>query len=386
VKLTSRYSHEVEPQINRIYERLTETFRDPTPTTDEIDRALESIELIAPFPWNDVPANSYDLFRVIMQTPVSPAFPQEKKWAASRLTVRNAFRWERFAWVEDPHDILTFLDHHFDLATRDGQNQDEPIEDALRGLAESLRPVAIEALKHFDLTKPSFIRGICHALQDNKPIELRRPVLYFLCLVGDRWFNAPHPIMEPDQMRSFCVDWASAVDCIEHSYDVKRAALVVLFGMINSPHWRPHIVAGSWKLLEYSTSVPDDSQTKEWCVPYDPQPLRRCVDNPELIETIGAVESPEAMGLWLKILWLKYRELIPQVREQLEAVTKEFAQGTRKTDLDACLSVMDSELRKAEDALAQYDSRSTDPAAIALRTEIDNLQQARVALVALKGN
>jgi len=48
------------------------------------------------------------------------------------------------------------------------------------------------------------------------------------------------------------------------------------------------------------------------------------------------------------------------------------------------LSVMDSELRKAEDTLTQYNTWSTDKAAIALRTKIDNLQQARVSLIALK--
>ena len=379
-----RYSHEVEPQINRIYEKLTETFRNPSPTTEEIDRALESMELIAPLSGNGVPAKSYDLFHVVMQAPAS--FPQEKKWEASRLAMRNAFKWTTVAWVEDPHDVLTFLDHHFDLAIRGGQNQDEPIQYALTGLGYSAMPVAIEALKRFDSTEPSFVRGICHALQGNKPFQLRWVTLYFLCLVGDRWFNTPHPIMEPDQMRTLCVDWASIVDSIDHTYGAKRAALGVLFRMINSPHWRPHIVTEKWKLLEYSTSVPDDSQPQDWCVPYDPQPLRRCLDNPELTEAIRNVDSPDAMGLWLKILWVKYKELIPQVREQLETATKEFAQGSRKTELDACLSVMDSELRKAKDALIKYDSWPANPAAIALKTKIDNLQQARAALVALKGD
>jgi hypothetical protein len=42
------------------------------------------------------------------------------------------------------------------------------------------------------------------------------------------------------------------------------------------------------------------------------------------------------------------------MREQLETVTKEAAQGTKRMDLDMYLSVMDLELRKAEDALTQY--------------------------------
>ena len=174
-------------------------------------------------------------------------------------------------------------------------------------------------------------------------------------------------------MRSLCVDWASAVDGIEHTYDVQKATLAVLFGMVNSSHWRPHIVTEKWKLLEYFTLVPDDSQ-----------PLRRCIDDPELMKAIANMENPASMVLWLAILWLKYKELIPQVQEQLEMVTKEVAQGRRRTDLDMYLSVMDSELRKAEDALTQYNTWSTDPAALALRTKINNLQQARVSLVTLK--
>ena len=342
--------------------------------TDEIDRALEAMELIAPLSENDIAQKSYHLFHIIMQAPISPVYTQEKKWDASRLAMHGAYKWDKFLpWVEDPQDILTFLDHHFDLATRGGENQDEPIQNALRALAYAAGHVTIEALKHFDPTEPSFVRGICYVFQDNKPFQLRKAALFFLPFISDRWFNSPHLIMEPDQMRSLCVDWASAVDGIEHTTDVQRATLVVLFGMINSSHWRPHIVMEKWKLLEYFTLVSDDCQ-----------PLRRCIDNLALMDAIKNVENPAAMVLWLEILWLKYKELIPQVQEQMEMVTREVAQGRRRTDLDMYLSAMDSELRKAENALTEHNIWSTDPVAIALRTKIDNLQQARVTLVALK--
>ena len=228
----------------------------------------------------------------------------------------GAYKWDKFLpWVEELRDILAFLNHHFDLATRGGQNQDEPIQNALRALAYASSSTAIEALKPLDPTGPSFVRGICYAFQDDKPFQLRKAAL-FLPLIADRWFNTPHPIMEPDQMRSLCVDWASAVDGIEHTHDVQKAALAVLFGMINSSHWCPHIVVEKWKLLEYFISVPDDSQ-----------PLRRCIDNPELIEAIKGAANPAAMDLWLAILWLKYNELLSGAREQLETVTKEDDSG-----------------------------------------------------------
>ena len=354
--------------------KLGETFGNPSSTTDEIDRALESMELIASLSEETVAQKSYELFHVVMQAPTSPAYSQEKKLEASRLTIHGAYKWDRFLpLVEDPSDILTFLDQHFDLVTRGGENQDEPIQNALRALAYAPRPVAIEALKRFDPTKPSFISGICYAFQSNRPFELRKAALFFLPHIGDRWFNTPRPIMKPDQMRSLCADWASTVDVIEPTSDVQKATLAVLFGMVNSPHWRSHIVADKWNLLEYFPSVPGNSQ-----------PLRRCLDNPELIDAIRDVSNPAAMTLWMKILWLKYNELVPEVQKQLETVTKEIAQGRRRADLEMYQSAIESELATAENALTQYTTWSTDSVAVALRKKIDNLQHAKHALVSFK--
>lgn len=366
-------SEKLNWQIGRIYDRLVETFKNSDSTIDEIDQALEAMELIVPLSESDVATKSYQLLHDVMQKPISLVYTEEKKWQAARLAMHGAYKWDKFLpWVDDPQDILTFLDYHFELATQDFGNQDEPIQNALRALAYASNDVTIEALKLFDPTEPSFVRGICYVYQDGRPFQLRKAALFFLPFIGDRWFNTAHPIMEPDQMRSLCVDWASAVDGIEHTYDVKKATLTVLFGMINSPHWRPHIVTEKWKLLEYFASLPDDSQ-----------PLKRCLDNPDLIDATSEVEDPAARVLWQAILWLKYKELIPQVREQLEEVTKEAAR-TRRSEFDMCLAVVESELRNAEDALMQHNTWSTDPAAVALRTKINNLEQARASLVALK--
>jgi hypothetical protein len=275
--------------------------------------------------------------------------------------------------VRDPQDLLDFLKLHFDLATQHGQNQDEPIQDALRALAYASGPDTINALKSFDPTETSFVHGVCYAYHDGRPAQLRKAALFFLPLIGDGWFNTPHPIMGTDQMRRFCADWVSVVDGVEHTRDAHQAILATLFYMINSPHWRPHIVTDNWKLLEYLTSVPDDSQ-----------PLRRCLDNPALTAAISEVEDPAAVFLWSKILWLKYAELVPEVREQLDTVTRELAQSGRGTDLDKYLEAMDFELRKAEGVLNQYHTQPTEPAVKAIKAKIENLQQARRSLTALK--
>lgn len=179
----------------------------------------------------------------------------------SRLAMHGAYRWdENLPSIGDPQDILTFLDHHFDSATREGENQEVSIQDALHTLAHTSKLATIELLEHFDPTELSFVRGICHALQGDRTLHLRRVALSFLPLVGDKWFNTPDPVMEPEQMKTLCVDWASAVDDFKHVDDLQQATLAVLLGMIGSPHWRPHIVMGTWKLLERFTSIPDHSK------------------------------------------------------------------------------------------------------------------------------
>jgi hypothetical protein len=126
-------------------------------------------------------------------------------------------------------------------------------------------------------------------------------------------------------------------------------------------------------LLGYFTSVPDDFQ-----------PLRRCIDNLELTDAISNLKNPAALTHWLTILWLKYGDLIPQAQRQLKAVTREVSQGRKRADLDMCFSVVWSELKKAEHALKRCSARSTRPAANMLKEKIDNLQQAKVSLGALK--
>lgn len=209
------------------------------------------MELITPLSENNVPQKSYELFHVIMQAHFSHPF-QGKKWKASHLSLHCAYKQDTsLPYVEDPQDILVFLDYHFNLATKGNQTQDDQIQDALCALAYASNCVTIEALNNTDLTKPPFVCGICYIYQDSKPLPLRKAALSFLSLISGTWFNTTYPIMEPDQMKRFCLDWVSAVGIFEHTYEVQKATLTILFEMINSPHWHPHIITEKQKLLEY---------------------------------------------------------------------------------------------------------------------------------------
>ena len=332
--------------------------------------AFEVLKFAIPFldDEEEVTTKSYELFCVIMR---DTALTQEQKWEASRLTLHGAYRSDRhLPGVDDPQDILTFLNHHFELIER-GEDHDEPIQNALRALAYGLTPETIETLKKFHLIQPSFVRRICHMLQKHKPLQLLKAALSFLALIDDEWFNTPDPIITPDEIKSLCVDWASAVDEVGHSTPaVQRADLTVLLEMMNSRRWRPHIVPEKWKLLEYFTSaVPDDSPA-----------LRRCLDNAELVQDISNMGNQDAMSLWSAILWLNYSELKPEVQRRLEGVTK----GVQRWDFERYLSVIEAEANKAEDELTEFNTRAITPEAAVLRTKIDNLKEAKDSLMALR--
>ena len=369
-------SDKVGKHLSGLCDRFAEVFLNPASTTAEIDFALEAMAIVTSIITEFTLAKGRYLFHLVMDAPVTEAFTQEKKWQAARCAMRGLCRWwDRFwKWVGDPQIVLTFLDHHFDLATRGGEIHDEPIRHVFCTLGFTDDPVTIAALKRFDPTEPTFVRGICYAFQEDRPFRLRNSALWFLALIGDAWFNTPHPILEPDQMKKLCADWASIVVGSEMTYKVKKSALVVLFYMINSPHWRPHIDTIGWRVLELFTSVPEDLES-----------LKRCLDKPELTDAIAEVGGPGAVVAWLKILWLKYGDLIPEVRERLATATKRIAQNGG-VGLDEHLSVVDSELKNARDALAQHDTDSVVPAALALRMKIDSLRQAGAALLALGGN
>lgn len=379
------YSQGVGSQSSSIYERLTRTFGGPIYGADEIDYAFLGLRIIALLSvnsvtlpaGNDVSQQIYRLFCLVVRAPISLTYPEEKKWEVSRLIIHNAHKWVDFSpRIEDPQEILTFLKHHFDLATKGGQSQDEPIRSALCLLVHASGPATEEAIMSFDPTDPLFARGISDVFQDNKPPQLRKAALLFLPLIADRWFDTPRPIMAPDQMRTFCANWASAVDAIKHTYDVQKATLTVLFGMIDSPHWRPHVTVEKWTLLEYFTSVPEDSRS-----------LRRCVENPELTDVIKNLTNSNVMVHWLAILCWRYEELIPQVQEQLETVVKEIVLGDGRTYLDVCLSVMDSGVKDAKDELQNTRVFTAgSPTASALRTKIDILERVTVSLVTLRGD
>ena len=333
------------------------TLENPTPGKDTdtdtaLDRALEALRLISHLSEEGVALKNYDLFRVVMGASV-PENHSEGKWEAARLALSGAYVGDKFVpqieghQDEDTYYILDFLNYHFNLTAKQGQDQDEPIRIALRTLACISNPASIAALKFFDPTENSFVRGVQYTLGDIRPSSLREAALLFLPLVCDQWFKTGSTIVNLGDVRRICVDWASAVDRADEAPVVKTAALTFLLGMIGSPDWRPHIVPTKFALLEGLKSVPDDFQ-----------PLRSRINNPGFMDAIEDVENTTATVHWVAILWANYVELGHEMRERLETITKEILRKEQTPDFDGprlpvgeLLSDMDLELGKVNSEL-----------------------------------
>ena len=348
-----------------IYEKLVETFWNidaTTCVTDGINRALEAMELITPLSGDDIATRSYQLFYIVMQAPVSPAFTEEMKWEASHLALHGAHKWSSIPpLVGNPECILTFLVHHFELAAQHGEKHDEAIKNALHVLAYASDPITIQALEDFDPTQPSFISGIRYVFQRAKPLQLRMVALRFLPRVSDKWFNTPHPIMTPHEAEHFSVDWAAAVNEVGTD-DIRNPALTVLFNMVNSPHWRLYIVADKWKLLEHFISEPGDSQ-----------PFKRCLENPEVVDAIWEGGNRDAIILWSTILLLRYKDLKNEVLQRFAVAMK----GASRGELEGYMSAVQSKQEEAEGELTNFTTWSTDPRAAVLKREIGSHVEAR---------
>ena len=360
-------SYKFRPQIETVYEKLIEIFQNSALTVGQIDRALEAMELIIPLS-KEIATRSYRLFRIIMHAKALQCHP-EKKLKASRLAMRGAYTWDEvFPRVGDPQDILTFLDDHFKSADK---NQEEPIQNALRALGSVSGSAMNDALNHFDPTQHSFVHGICFAFRGDRPLQLRKAALSFLPLIADRWFDTPAQILKPEEMQRFCKDWASAVDDVGATNGVLKDALAVLFNMMNSQRWRPHIVDDKWKLLEDFISYWGDSDMD------NTEPLRKCLNNQELIDTILEAGNPDAKVHWLAILWLKFDQLAAGVKDKLTSVTRNISMA----DIDWCLSMVESKFKKVENKLLKYTSFTPDHTLIRRR---DCLQQVEKTLKNIK--
>lgn len=360
-------SSQIEGCYTRIFDKLESTFK--VHVVKGYARALDGIRLIAPLQNDTVASKSYNLFRVIL----SSSFGEEEIWAAARHTIYGAFKWDGFLpWIEDPDDVLRCLTHHFAIQAKgeDGVAK-EPIEQVLRGLAYASNETTLEALRKFDSSDTLFVKGIQRAFEEDRPFQTRKAALFFVPLIQGRWFDdSLEDVMSDEEKGEFCENWASMVDSIAHTVDVKQAACETFFGMVNSKKWRSHI-SKKLKLMEYFTDLPDDSETfvvsKEnvSILPWLRSGTREAGDGKE---------RSKFWKLWLAILWSDYTNLPKNVKAQVLEVTEAVISKTRY-DVNFVSRVMLAEKEKYQTKLDDREAVSLDGEPEKLRARVEALTE-----------
>jgi hypothetical protein len=220
-------SSESKALYTRIFDKLQSTFTKHV--TQEYARSVDALKLITPLQNNPVAVISYALFRVILSSP----FEKEELWAAARLAINGAYKWDKFLpWVEDPDDIIKCLVHHFAIQAK-GEDDiaRRPIENALRAIAYSSNQKALEGLKKFDFTDKLFVDGVRRALEEDRWFQTRKAAIFFVPIIQDKWFDdSLEDVISDEAKDAFCKNWGSAINVIQHTGDVKKATCSTFFG------------------------------------------------------------------------------------------------------------------------------------------------------------
>ena len=348
-----------------IFSKFEATFKDHV--EQEYARTIDAMRLITPLQTNAVAGNSYDLFRVIL----SSSFEEEEIWAAARIAIYGAFKWDSFLpWIKDPNDIIKFLVHHFAIQAEDGDEiARQAIEETLRAIAYSSDEEALEGFKKFDCANNLFVSGIRKAFEDDRSFETRKAALFLMKIFQDKWFDdSLEDVMSDEEKAEFCKNWSSAVDGIEHTDDVKRAVCATLFGMLNSEKWRPHIVKEKLRLIEYFADLPDDSKH-----------FIACKENPSVLPWLrsganGTGEGVERTKLWLAILWSDYANLSQGVKDQVLEITKVVISKARH-DVGFISRIMLAEKERYQVKLDGHQAVSLEDEPEKLRARVEGLSE-----------
>lgn len=328
------------------------------------------MRLIAPLGNETVAESSYNLFHVIL----SSSFEKEEIWAAARLAVHGAYKWDTYLpWLNDPDDVIKFLAYHFAIQAKGGDDvATQPIEDALRAVAYGSNETTLEGLKKFDQTDKLFVDGIRKAFEEDRSFQTRKAVLFLMPIIQDKWFDDSSEDVIPDEEKDeFCRNWGSTVDGIEHSVDVKKASCTTFFAMLNSKKWRSHIAKDKLKLMEYFIGLPDDTRYFTACkkdvsiLPW----LRSRAD-----EAGEGTEETKLWKLWLAILWSDYANLSKEVRDQILEVTKVVVSKVRP-DVSFISRIMAGEKERHQAKLDEHEAWSLGDEAEKLRTKVEDISE-----------
>jgi len=267
-------------------------------------------------------------------------------------------------WLNDAKDVITFFEHILESPSTEDE-QDMALQSVYRALAYASKR---EMLDRYDMKKALIVNGTVAAFTHHKPFQLWKAILFFLDMVESQWFNSEVEIMSEEKRRELIQKLADSVERIELTVDVVCAVLSVLFGMADSPLWRPHIPVRAWSVMGGFPALPETTPS-----------FIRCRNNPDVIDGLRAYEEKSLVKFWMGILWRDWVDLRQEVQARLVEVTKEVV-GPVAEDralISAAIIGTHQELKRHVEKFPPW---SIEEEALACRGRLEKLEQGRLKL------
>jgi len=354
-------SQELPAILQKVSERLKAAFG-PTSTHVDIEVGFRALELFSPLCLHPVADGCQALFNTIME---SPHLTGEIKWKAARLALYGAYKWDLYMpWLNDAKEVITFFEHTLEFPCAE-EEQDMALQSAYRALAYASKR---EMLDEYDMKKRLIVDGTVAAFSHQKPFQLWKAVLFFLDVVEGQWFNSGAEIMNEEKRRELVQKLVDNMDHIEPTIDVLCAILSILFGMADSPMWRPHLPIRLWSALGGFPALPETTPS-----------LVRCRDNPDVIDRLRAYEEKSVLKFWMGILWRDWVDLRPEVQARLVEVTREVV-GPGAEDQALISAAIVGTHQQLSQHMEKFQPWSIEEEALACRARLEKLEQGRLKL------
>lgn len=334
----------------------------PSSTRAEIEVGFRALELFSPLCLHPVADGCQALFNAVMQ---STHLAGETKWKAARLALYGAYKWDLYMpWLNDAKDVITFFEHTLEFPCAE-EEQDMALQSAFRALAYASKR---EMLDNYDMKKRSIVDGTLAAFTHRKPFQLWKAILFFLDVVEGQWFNSGVEIMNEEKRRELIQKLADNMEHIEPTLDVLCAILGILFGMADSPMWRPHLPIRLWTVMGGFPALPETTPS-----------FVRCRNNPDVIDGLRAYEEKSVVKFWMGILWRDWVDLRPEVQARLVEVTREVV-GPGAEDHALISAAITGTHQQLSQHMEKFRPWSIEEEALACRARLEKLEQGRLKL------
>lgn len=328
----------------------------------DIEVGLKALELFSPLCLHPVADGCQALFDVVMG---SARLTGEIKWKAARLALYGAYKWDLYMpWLNDAKHVIAFFEHTLEFPGAE-EEQDMALQSAYRAFAYASKR---EMLDEYDFKTRLIVDGTIAAFSHRKPFQLWKAILFFLPVVEGQWFNSGVEVMNEEKRRELIQKLVDNTGHIEQTIDVLSAILSVLFGMADSPMWRPHLPMELWLALRGFSALPETTPS-----------LVRCRNNPDVIDGLRAYEERSVLKFWMGILWRDWVDLRPEVQARLVEVTLEVV-GPGAEDQALISAAIVGTHEELSQQMEKFQPWSIEEEALACRARLEKLEQGRLKL------